>query len=54
MARAGACVFAMIMGAIMLAGESRFSSRILREEKNFITEQIRQRIASLSGTSDAK
>lgn len=42
-------VFAMIMGAVMLARESRFSSRILREEKNFITEQIRQRIASLSG-----
>ena len=46
-------VFAMIIGAIMLAGESRFSSRILREEKNFITEQIRQRIASFSGTPDA-
>ncbi|HKD14712.1 MAG TPA: hypothetical protein VKE71_09210 [Candidatus Angelobacter sp.] len=54
MTRAGACVFAMIMGAIMLAGESRFSSRILREEKNFITERIRQRIASLSGTPQAK
>lgn len=47
-------VFAMITGAIMLARESAFSSRILREEKNFITELIRRRIASLSGATPGK
>ena len=41
-------VFAMIAGAILLARESRFSFRILREEKSFITEQIAQRVAKLS------
>ena len=40
-------VAAMITGAIMLARESRFSLNILREEKSFITERIRQRMASL-------
>lgn len=47
-------VFAMITGAIMLARESGFSFRILREEKNFITELIRRRIASLSGATPGK
>ena len=37
-------VFAMIIGAIMLARESRFSLRILREEKNFIAERIRRQM----------
>jgi len=40
-------VAAMITGAIMLARESRFSLNILREEKSFITERIRKRMASL-------
>jgi len=31
----------------MLARESRFSLNILREEKSFITERIRKRMASL-------
>jgi len=41
-------VFAMIAGAILLARESRFSFRILHEEKSFITEQVGQRLAKLS------
>jgi len=47
-------VFAMITGAIMLARESRFSFRILREEKNFIAERIHQRVATLPAETSAK
>src|SRR5262249_12659359 len=41
-------VCAMIAGAIMLASESRFSVRILREEKNFISERIGHRVVKLA------
>lgn len=48
-------VFAMIAGAVMLARESRFSFRILREENKFISERIRRRVAQrLSVTAPAK
>ena len=47
-------VFAMITGAIMLARESRFSFRILREEKNFIAERIHQRVARPSAVTPVK
>ena len=40
-------VFAMITGAMMLALESRFSFRVLREEKSFLTERVQVRIARL-------
>jgi len=40
-------VVAMIAGAIMLARETRFSFRVLREEKTFLAERVRERIASL-------
>ena len=43
-------VFAMISGALMLARESRFSFRVLREEKNFITEHVHERVARLTQT----
>ena len=47
-------VFAMIAGAVMLARESRFSFRILRDEKTFVSDRIRQRVASLSVATTAK
>jgi Protein of unknown function (DUF2721) len=40
-------VFAMITGAAMLARETTFSFRVLREEKNFITGRVRERVAKL-------
>jgi hypothetical protein len=40
-------VFAMIAGAIMLARESRFSFRILRDEKNFIAARLGQQFSSV-------
>jgi len=40
-------VFAMITGALMLTRESRYSFRVLLDEKNYLTTQIHQRIASL-------
>jgi len=43
-------VLAMIAGAIMLAPETRFSFQVLREERNFLTERVHQRIAKLTGT----
>lgn len=46
-------VFAMISGAIMLGRETRFSFRILREEKSFITGRIAQRVAKLSNVAPA-
>lgn len=47
-------VLATITGALMLARESRFSFRILREEKSFIAGRIRRRLASLSAGAPAK
>jgi Protein of unknown function (DUF2721) len=47
-------VFAMIAGAMMLSRESRFSFRILREEKNFIAQRISERAAKLSLVEPAK
>ena len=43
-------VFAVIAGAIMLARETRFSFQVLREEKSFLTERVRGRLAKLTGT----
>ena len=37
-------VFAMFTGALMLARESRFSVRILREEREFITSRAKERL----------
>jgi hypothetical protein len=47
-------IFAMITGAMMLARESRFSFRILREEKNFISGQIGQRVSEFSSGAPVK
>jgi Protein of unknown function (DUF2721) len=47
-------VFATIAGASMLGCESRFSFRILREEKSFISVRIGQRIANLSSGTAVK
>jgi len=44
-------VFAMITGAVILARETRFSFRVLREEKNFLTERVRARVAMLTSTT---
>jgi Protein of unknown function (DUF2721) len=41
-------VFAMIAGAVVLARETRFSFAVLREEKNFLTEWVHARVASLT------
>jgi hypothetical protein len=38
-------VFAMIAGAVMLARETTFSFRVLKEEKNFITDRVYARVA---------
>ena len=43
-------VFAVIAGAIMLARETRFSFRVLREERSFLSERVRGRLAKLTGT----
>jgi Protein of unknown function (DUF2721) len=40
-------VFAMITGAAMLARETTFSFRVLREEKSFIAGRVRERVAKL-------
>ena len=45
-------VFAVIAGAIMLARETRFSFQVLPEEKSFLTERVRGRLAKLTGTLD--
>ncbi len=42
-------VVATIAGAMMLARETRFSFRVLREEKSYITERVHQRLAKLTG-----
>ena len=41
-------VFAMITGAVMLARETTFSFRVLQEERNFITNRVRQRQAKIT------
>ncbi len=40
-------VFAMIAGAVMLARETTFSFRVLKEEKKFITDRVHTRVAKL-------
>jgi hypothetical protein len=47
-------VFAMITRAIMLARETTFSFRVLKEEKNFITGRVHERIATLVASAPAK
>jgi hypothetical protein len=47
-------VSAMIAGAVMLARETTFSFRVLREEKNFITGRVRDRVAKLTEATSAK
>lgn len=42
-------VFAMSTGAVLLARETRFSFRVLREEKNFISERVQRRMAEIDG-----
>jgi hypothetical protein len=44
-------VVAMITGAVMLARETSYSFAVLREEKNFITEQVHARVAKLVTSS---
>jgi len=40
-------VMAMITGAVMLARETTFSFRVLREEKTFISKRVGERLAKL-------
>src|SRR5215469_7365643 len=47
-------VFAMIAGAMMLALETRFSCRVVREEKSFLTERVQVRIGRLVGVRTAR
>jgi hypothetical protein len=47
-------VGAMITGAIMLARETSYSFAVLREEKNFLTEQVHARVAKLVTSSPAQ
>lgn len=46
-------VVAMITGAIMLARETSYSFAVLREERNFINEQVHARVAKLVGSAPA-
>jgi hypothetical protein len=46
-------VISMIAGAVMLARETTFSFRVLREEKKFITGRVLERVAQLIGTAPA-
>ncbi len=48
---AGVC--AMITGAIMLARETTFSFRVLKEEKTFITNRVHERAAKLAAGAPA-
>jgi hypothetical protein len=41
----GVAVCAMIAGAVMLAAETRFSFRVLREERKYLTERAHQRMS---------
>jgi hypothetical protein len=45
-------VSAVLTGAVMLARESQFSLRILREEREFITSRAHQRVANIAGAAD--
>jgi len=47
-------VFAMIAGAVMLARETTFSFRVLKDEKNYITDRVHERIAKLAEAGPAK
>lgn len=47
-------VLAMITGSLMLARETTFSFRVLREEKKFITEGLHERVARLTAAAPAK
>lgn len=47
-------VVAMIAGAVMLARETRFSFRVLKEEKNFITDRVHARVAKLAEAAPPK
>ena len=40
----------MIAGAVMRARETRFSFRVLREEKSLLTERVHTRVARLTST----
>jgi hypothetical protein len=44
-------VVAMITGATMLVWETRFSLRVLREEKNFLMQRVHERAATLASTT---
>jgi Protein of unknown function (DUF2721) len=46
-------VFSMMTGAVMLARETTFSFRVLREEKTFITGRVHERAAKLIETTPA-
>jgi hypothetical protein len=46
-------VLSMVLGAMMLVRETRFSFRILREESSFLTERARQRVLPDSKLSPA-
>jgi hypothetical protein len=43
-------VFAMIAGAVMLARETTYSFRVLREEKNFVSERVQRRMEEIEGS----
>ena len=43
-------ILAVIAGAIMLVRETRFSFQVLREEKSFLSERVRGRLANLTGS----
>ena len=47
-------VVAMITGAAMLARETTFSFRVLREEKNFIAGRVRERVGKLVEAAAAR
>lgn len=44
-------VFAMIAGALLLARETKFSFRVLRDEKNFLTQRVLERVARLASAT---
>jgi Protein of unknown function (DUF2721) len=47
-------VAAMITGAVMLARETTFSFRVLREEKNFLAGRVQERVARLAEAKPAQ
>ena len=46
----GVGVLAMITGAVMLARETTFSFRVLREENEFFAKRVKRRVAEMSGS----